>query len=93
MDAGFLNHYFTAVASKRLSAVEANATVSNQHEYNGVSLLREMFGTEASRKVIPTSFVYISDEDDVIEATGELTWYDARYNHPTHGVAFILSLQ
>ena len=83
MDAGFLNHYFTAVASKRLSAVEANATVSNQHEYNGVSLLREMFGTEASRKVIPTSFVYISDEDDVIEATGELTWYDARYNHPT----------
>lgn len=83
MDAGFLNQYFTAVAAKHLSAVEADASVSNQHEYNGVSLLKEMFGTETARKVIPTSFVYVSDEDDVIEATGDLTWYDARYNHPT----------
>ena len=83
MDAGFLNRYFTSVAAKHLSAVEADASVSNQHEYNGVSLLKDMFGTDTARKVIPTSFLYISDDDDVIEATGELTWYDARYNHPT----------
>lgn len=83
MDAGFLNRYFTSVAAKYLSAVEADVSVSNQHEYNGVSLLKEMFGTDTARKVVPTSFLYVSDEDDVIEATGELTWYDARYNHPT----------
>lgn len=82
MQAGFLNQFFRAVAAKHLSTVEADAAVSNQHEYNGVSLLKEMFGTETSKKVFPTKFIYISDEDDVIEATGELTWYDARYNHP-----------
>ena len=83
MDAGFLNQYFVSVAAKHLSAVEADSSVSNQHEYNGVSLLKDIFGTEATRKVVPTSFLYLSDDDEVIEATGELTWYDARYNHPT----------
>lgn len=82
MDAGFLNQFFTAVAAKRLSDVEANAAVSHQHEYNGVSLLKEVFGTQASRKEIPASFLYLSDDDDAIEATGILTWYDARANHP-----------
>lgn len=83
MHAGFLNQYFVSVAAKHLSAVEADSSVSNQHEYNGVSLLKSMFGTETARKVIPTSFLYLSDDDVVIEAIGELTWYDARYNHPT----------
>ena len=83
MDAGFLNHYFVSVAAKHLSAVEADAAVSNQHEYNGVSLLKEMFGTEQERKTFPAAFIYLSDDDDIIEASGELTWYDARYNHPT----------
>ena len=83
MEAGFLNQYFTAVAAKRLSAVEADAAVSNQHEYNGVSLLKDMFGTDVARKTIPTSFVYVSDDEEIIEADGELTWYDARFNHPT----------
>ncbi len=83
MDAGFLNQYFTSVATKHLSAVEADASVSNQHEYNGVSLLKELFGTDEPKKSVPAEFVYLSDSDDLIEATGNLTWYDARYNHPT----------
>lgn len=83
MEAGFLNQYFTAVAAKHLSAVEADAAVSNQHEYNGVSPLKDMFGTDVARKSIPTNFVYVSDEDEIIEAAGDLTWYDARFNHPT----------
>ena len=49
MDAGFLNKYFSAVAAKHLSAVEADSDVSDQHEYNGVSLLKKMFGTEIGR--------------------------------------------
>ncbi len=83
MDAGFLNQYFISVAAKHLSAVEADAAVSNQHEYNGVSLLKVMFGTEQERKTFPAAFLYLSDDDTAIEATGELTWYDARFNHPT----------
>jgi len=83
MKAGYLNQYFSSVAVKRLSYVEADASVSNQHEYNGVSLLKEMFGIDAPRKVIPTQFLYLADDDNSVEATGELTWYDARFNHPT----------
>ena len=83
MKAGYLNQYFKAVAVKRLSAVEADAGVSNQHEYNGVSFLKKMFGTDNQKIFLPTHFLYLSDEEDTIEADGELTWYDARFNHPT----------
>ena len=83
MEAGYLNQYFKAVAVKRLSAVEADAGVSNQHEYNGVSLLKKMFGTDVQKQTIPTHFLYVTDEDNTLGADGELTWYDARYNHPT----------
>lgn len=83
MDAGYLNQFFVAVAAKHLSAVEADASVSNQHEFNGVAALKRMFGTDAVRKVFPAKFIYVSDDDDIIEADGTLTWYDARYNHPT----------
>ena len=83
MDAGYLNHYFKAVAVKRLSQVEADATISNQHEYNGVTLLKKMFGTDSQNVVFPTHFLYVTDDDDAVEASGDLTWYDARYNHPT----------
>lgn len=83
MDAGFLNRYFTAVAVKHLSAVEADGAASDQHEYNGVALLKKMFGTDAPRKTIPTVFLYLSDEkDETVEASGALTWYDARYRSP-----------
>ena len=82
MDAGFLNKYFSAVAAKHLSAVEADSEVSDQHEYNGVSLLKKMFGTDTPKKIIPTAFLYLSDDDDAIEAEGSLTWYDARYHNP-----------
>ena len=83
MNAGYLNQFFKAVAVKRLSQVEADAAISNQHEYNGVALLKEMFGTDKQNMILPTHFLYVSDEDDAIEANGDLTWYDARYNHPT----------
>lgn len=83
MDAGYLNQYFKAVAVKRLSQVEADATISNQHEYNGVTLLKKMFGTDSQNVVFPTHFLYVTDDDDTVEANGDLTWYDARYNHPT----------
>ena len=83
MRAGYLNDYFTAVAVKRLSAVEADADVSNQHEYNGVALLKKMFGTDSPKKTLATQFLYMTDDEEAMEVSGELTWYDARYNHPT----------
>ena len=80
MEAGYLNKYFSGVAAKRLSAVEADASISNQHEYNGVSMLKRIFGTEKRR--IATDFLYLEDDEDDLKTSGELTWYDARANNP-----------
>ena len=82
MKKGYLSEYFVGIAVKTLSLVEANKAKSNQHEYNGISSLKGIFGTE--KRTFDSSFIYMNDEDDdpVID-TGKLTWYDARANHPT----------
>jgi hypothetical protein len=82
MKKGYLSEYFTGVAAKMLSAVEADPGVSNQHEFNGVSRLKWILGTE--KRSMLARFVYLSDDDAVSEsADGFLTWYDAREAHPT----------
>lgn len=82
MKQGYLSEYFKGVASKTLSAVEVDMSVSHQHEYNGVSALKKIFGTE--RKTFTAKFLYLNDEDsEPVIDTGSLTWYDARENHPT----------
>lgn len=72
---------FDHIVFKRLSAVEADRSRSNQHEFNGTAPLRGAFGTSARR--IPTDFVRMADDGSWISAWGELTWYDARAMHPT----------
>lgn len=81
MEAGYLNNYFSGVAVKRLTAVEADTSVSNQHEYNGVAGLKQLFGSE--RRHIVTDFLYLEDDEDELKTAGELTWYDARENNPS----------
>jgi len=77
-----LSRYFVAFAYKRLSAVEVDTTRSNQHELNGVAMLKNLLGTE--RRQLPARFVYLAeDEDHSATATGSVTWYDARERHPT----------
>jgi hypothetical protein len=82
MKAGYLSEFFTGVAIKRLSAVEADAARSNQHEFNGDKGLKGLFGLE--RQELQGLFIYLGDNDDEpVVADGPLTWYDARENHPT----------
>lgn len=82
MKKGHLSNYFTGIAAKKISKVEANPDVSNQHEFNGVSQLKKIFGSE--RQKVNAKFLYLSDEEDQrILNEGFLTWYDARENHPT----------
>lgn len=80
MRQGYLSQYFTGVAVKRLSVVEVDVSKSNQHEFNGVTPLKKIFGNE--RAMFNTKFIYLNDYDEepVIDA-GFLTWYDARENH------------
>lgn len=63
---------------KTLSAVEARPERSNQHEFNGVSELKKIFGPE--RREFSTTFS-IRGED--ISQVAKATWYDARENHET----------
>lgn len=81
MKNGYLSQYFDGIMAKRLSAVEANLAKSNQHEFNGVAAMKEIFGTE--RQKFPTRFLFLDDENPPISEEGFLTWYDAREKHPT----------
>jgi len=82
MTKGLLSSYFKGVAAKYLSAVETRPEASNQHEFNGISSLKAILG-EARHK-FQTKLVYLgADENEIITSESELTWYDARENHPT----------
>ena len=77
-----LSDYFRGVGAKYLTAVEADPKSSNQHEIQGVSALREIFG-EGRQEDLKTQFLYLGrDENDVWTDTGFLTWYDAREKKP-----------
>jgi hypothetical protein len=76
-----LSKYFIAAGAKRLSAVETDPHISNQHEFNGILGFKNIFGSEKIN--FKTKFLYLPDEDDEqLLETGHLTWYDARENHP-----------
>jgi len=82
MKRGYLSQFFSGVAIKRLSAVEADPSRSHQHEFNGVAALKSVFGFE--RHTFQARFAYISDNDEEpVVADGPLTWYDAREAHAT----------
>ncbi|GBF58555.1 type-2 restriction enzyme EcoRII [Candidatus Phycosocius bacilliformis] len=87
---GFLSDYFVAVAVKRLSNVEANPKVSNQHEINDkASQLMKMLGETERRKKSSNGlggfvgrFIYLSGEQEGISEIGSLAWYDSRRDQP-----------
>lgn len=82
MKKGFLSEHFEGVVAKRLSAVEANPNRSNQHEFNGVSELKQLLGEERLTNC-PTRFLWLGEENEGLSEDSFVTWYDARKNHPT----------
>ncbi len=83
MKAGYLSEFFTGVAAKTLSAVEADTSRSHQHELNGATELLKLFGKATGKHRYEALFIYLSDSDDEpVVDNGSLTWYDARANHP-----------
>ncbi len=84
MKAGYLSEFFTGVAMKTLSAVEADPSRSHQHEFNGANPLMKVFGEATDKHRFDALFIYLSDSDDEpVVAKGSVTWYDARLNHAT----------
>lgn len=63
---------------KTLSAVEAQPNRSNQHEFNGVVELKQIFGISGFSQSARFSMRGTS-----ISTDANVTWYDARAAHPT----------
>lgn len=79
---GAITTEFTHVVFKKLSAVEADASRSNQHEFNASKAMRDVFGEEQPRR-LDTDFVWMPDDGDFVTQRDDLTWYDSRARHPT----------
>ena len=79
---GALADYFSGIGFKRLKPVEIDPQVSNEHEFNGISKFKELFGL--LKQGFAVRIIYLCDsEEEILEDTTEFTWYDARENHPT----------
>ena len=77
-----LSQYFTGIITKRLSAVEIDPKLSNQHEFNGILQMCEIFGRD--KRKFEGVFIYFTDEEEkTISTEGSLTWYDARERNKT----------
>lgn len=74
---GRLSEYFDGVAVKRLSAVEADALRSNQHEFNSSKQFKALLG-EPQRTVYPTRLIWLGGEQDGLSVDVDLTWYQSR---------------
>lgn len=82
MKHGFLSDYFTGVGAKRLTDVEVSPEKSHQHEFNGISEFKKIFGTEKIN--FKARYIYLHDDEaQVFSDNGSLTWYDAREGHAT----------
>jgi len=73
---------------KTLTAVEAERNRSNQHEFQGVSALRNIFGDQ--RTQVNATFS-IRGSSESYSAT--LTWYDARENQSHRSAEYRLYFQ
>lgn len=83
MKPGYLSEYFEGVAAKRLSAVEADETRSNQHEYHATKKVRAFLGSPEEKTRIPARFLYLTDDDpDPIVEDAFLTLYNCRKGKP-----------
>lgn len=79
---GRLVEYFVGTAYKRLSAVETGKSDNHhQHEFNGVSSMKTILGTE--RKEFKAAFMWIGqNEEEMAQESGYMTWYNSREGKP-----------
>lgn len=81
-----IDHYFEGVAWKYLTAVDAEASRSNQHEFGGLPKagFKKHLGDPGSETIRwPTKYLYLAeDEDESVAVTGSTAWYDVRRDNP-----------
>ncbi|WP_197675631.1 hypothetical protein [Pseudomonas trivialis] len=69
---------FKVSCLKTLTAVEADPDRSNQHEFNGVRELKDLFG---DARFSATAMFSVRGSAETCRAS--ITWYDAREAHPS----------
>ncbi len=72
-----LSDVFDTVAHKELVAVDLPNAGSNQHEFNGVIALRDLFGTNGTTNG-RISWNYFRDDQESEQEENDFTFYDAR---------------
>lgn len=77
-----LVEYFVGTAYKRLSAVETGKRDNHrQHEFNGVSSMKTILGTEM--KKFRAIFMWVGqNEEEIAQESGFMTWYNTREGKP-----------
>ncbi len=81
MKKGHLSEYFDGVAVKRLSRVDANPEISNQHEVGTTKEMRHFLGENHQQK-FDASYIWLGDEQDGFSVGDFATHYDTRLNQP-----------
>jgi hypothetical protein len=86
-----LKSYFTGVAAKYLSAVDASPTTSNQHEI-GSNKFKAILGDPGATKVVfEATFLYFKpDEAEPESCEDRVTWYDTRLDKPHRSAEYRL---
>ena len=83
MKSGQLADYFQGVGVKRLSAVDAELRVSNQHEIGTTKKMREDFlGEEHRREFEAVFYIWFGENQDPKTYTAWATHYDTRAGQP-----------
>lgn len=87
MKTGNLADHFEGVAVRRLTPNDCDLNVSNGHELDGSSKLREILGETESKAThgagFPTRIFYFDDEqDEPVRGDIFCSWYDCRANQP-----------
>ncbi len=91
MKKGYLSQYFSGVAIKQLTAVEVGGANSNQHEFQGVSDLKEIFGTPVEKTTFKATFLFLFDGERYPQLEeGFVTWSDVRRNNPNRSAEYHL---
>ena len=78
-----LRSYFSGVAAKYLSAVDATPSKSNQHEIGSNKFTAILGDPGKSKVVFEATFLYFNPDTDAPESCSDrVTWYDTRVEQP-----------
>lgn len=86
-----LRSYFSGVAAKYLSAVDATPCKSNQHEIGSNKFTAILGDPGKSKVVFEATFLYFNPDTDEPESCSDrVTWYDTRVEQPHRSAEYRL---